>query len=139
MSKTISLDIPETAEERVNKMRYRELAMNIARDSIVTSALARLIEQMVDEVTRYHKRRIEELEAALEKSAHWEQWWLDENTRAKELLALLARVRAHGGIEPQLDAEIDAALNGPCDCLQPCSDDKCSGWAANYDVDGDAP
>ncbi len=44
----------------------------------------------------------------------------------REAIGLLLRVRAYGGVEPQLDSEIIAIL--PCDCLTPCSDDKCSGW-----------
>lgn len=48
-----------------------------------------------------------------------------------ELRALLIRARAHGGIEPQLDTEIDAAIaDSACDCREPCSDDRCPGWIA---------
>lgn len=58
MSKTIELDIPKDAKDR----HYRRLASEVAKDSIVTDALARLIEQIVREI---HEDTIGPLRAEL--------------------------------------------------------------------------
>jgi hypothetical protein len=57
-----------------NQEQYRRLAKEIAGDNIVTTALARLLEQVVAEVCAAKDEEIGRLRAALKMYGHRDHW-----------------------------------------------------------------
>jgi len=64
MSKTVELDIPLTAAERAE--RAERLAHQVAVDSIVTTALTRLIKQIVETLAEQQSANIEAMRGKCE-------------------------------------------------------------------------
>jgi hypothetical protein len=137
---TIELDIPRSARERAFRALAHEIARdNIVTDAlqrlieqiireIEESRIAPLREALKKIANRHapisHEMVDEEMNMTLQEALRFDAREPDPLGGAKtmasrliraadeidQLLELLRRVRGHGGIEPQLDIEIDAAL-----------------------------
>jgi hypothetical protein len=137
---TIELDIPRSARERAFRALAHEIARdNIVTDAlqrlieqiireIEESRIAPLRAALEKIANRHapisHEMVDEEMNMTLQEALRFDAREPDPLGGAKtmasrliraadeidQLLELLRRVRGHGGIEPQLDIEIDAAL-----------------------------